>query len=94
MTGYFTEHQEGTEGLGTAGKDTEIVGGRYPCVRKNLLETGTSGSIVRIGIMGCVRGDVKDGGENPYNFTKIYHGEEIVEKYRRDVGDNRVQRSF
>ena len=53
-----------------ADKDTVTGVGQYPCVGNVLLSSVASGSIVRVGIVGHVGGDDKDGGGNTYKLHK------------------------
>ena len=71
----FLEHQEGAKCLWPDGKDTATGGRRYQCVGNILLGGGVSGSVVRLGMLGYVGSDEKDGGGNPCKITKVDHRE-------------------
>ena len=47
---------------------------------------GTRGPVVRLGVVGHVGRDAKEGGGNPCMIPKADHGEEGADKHRRDVG--------
>ena len=78
--------------MGPDGKDTATKGCRYPCVGNVLSGGGVTSSVVRIGIVGHVRGDNEDGGGKPFNFLKADQGQEGAEKHRWEMGDTGRQR--
>ena len=69
------------------GKVTATGGGRYPFVGNILSGGGTSGYVVRIGIVGHVGGDEEDSRWKSYKFHKAEHREECNNKHRQYLGN-------
>ena len=80
--------------MGGAGKGAAMGGEIYPCVGIVILGSGTSWSIFRIGIMGYVGINEKEGGWNPYNLPKSDLGGDVAGKQIREFGNTSSQRGI